>query len=83
MSNLIVITKRKIQTPIILVHDVYCTTLKTGIDGCIYVLFNSNSIISVVFYILWTLMICIVNNIHVTIKSNQSIYINHNNIFIQ
>lgn len=76
-TYLIVITKRKIQIPIILVHDVYCKTLKTGVDGCTYVLYNSNSIISVIFYILWTLMKCIVNNIHVTIKSNQSIYINY------
>lgn len=35
-GNLIVITKQNIQTPIILVHDVYCKTLKTGMDGCIY-----------------------------------------------
>lgn len=36
MSNLIVIANRKMQTPIILVYDVYCKTLKTGMDGCIY-----------------------------------------------
>lgn len=30
-------------------YDMYCKTIKTGMDGCIYVLYNSNSIISVIF----------------------------------